>query len=153
MKSFKSPVFCQSHIDRMLRSEPEAFCAWNELMRRAKIAYLNCRRETSELYFMSAVEVALIRMNVKMNYMFADSHIAKPLEFLVETYLIENNFQKAVEVLSRVSMITSNTVESLKESLLSFFQSLYEKVEISEKQLMREKTPRGKNTPATIALH
>ncbi len=103
-------------------------------MKRAQIAYINCRVDAAELYFLSALEIAIIREQANNSVLFTSIQLTKPLEFIIEIYLVESAFDKAIELLSNVSELNLKFHSIPREKFLDLIQTLYEKVELAEKR-------------------
>ncbi len=133
-----SRYFCPVHIEKLTNSEQHAFSSWNELMQRAVVAHVHCRIESADIYFRSALEIALLRLRCSRKQLFSDIQLTKPLEFLIDALLAESNYSAAVRLLSRVSSSLSECVKSPTNTLLANLQHCYERVEKEEKNAMYE---------------
>ncbi len=136
--SMNSRYFCPAHIEKLTNSEQQAFSSWNELMQRAIVAHIHCRIESADIYFRSALEIALLRLRCHRRQLFSDIHLIKPLEFLIDVQLAENNYPAAVRLLSRVSSGVADGVKPPTNTLLADLQYYYERVEREEKIAMFE---------------
>ncbi len=107
-------------------------------MQRAIVAHVHCRIESADIYFRSALEIALLRLGSSRKQLFSDVHLTKPLEFLIDTQLAERNYPGAVGLLSRVSSSLSDGAKNPTNTLLADLQHFYERVEKEEKNEMYE---------------
>ncbi len=107
-------------------------------MQRAIVAHIHCRIESADIYFRSALEIALLRLRCYRRQLFSDIQLTKPLEFLIDAQLMENNYPAAVRLLSHVSACLAESVKSPTTALLADLQHCYERVEKEEKRSMYE---------------
>ncbi len=107
-------------------------------MQRAVVAHIHCRIESADIYFRSALEIALLRLRCSRKRLFSDIQLTKPLEFIIDAQLAESNYPAAVRLLSRVSSSVSESVKNPTNTLLENLQHCYERVEKEEKNAMYE---------------
>ncbi|WP_086929908.1 hypothetical protein [Agarilytica rhodophyticola] len=130
----KYKYFCQSHADRMIECEGIAMRAWTDTMRRGMKAYIECRSETAYVYLHSSMEIGLLRYKCKKNQFFNNTHIIKPLEFLIELLLVENNFNEAIVLLSKMSNAINDSSDRSIEEFDNVYERYYKRIETCEKQ-------------------
>ncbi len=132
----KSPYFCAYHAQRMKNHESEALRYWIDMMRRGTQAYVECRIDAANIYLGSALDIALIRKTCEKNEFFNDMHFCKPAEFLIKLMLIENRFNEAIVILSRLSSASQTQTNINERELTHFLEKHYENIEIAEKEYM-----------------
>lgn len=130
----KYKYFCQAHADRMHTSEGVAVRAWTDTIRRGMKAYVECRSDTAYIYLYSAMEIGLLRYKCEKNDFFNSTHLAKPLEFLIELLLVEANFNEAVVLLSKISVAINEASRTSSTEFDEVFEKHYQRIEICEKQ-------------------
>lgn len=150
----KYTYFCQHHVDRMARCEGLAINSWIDMMRRGAQSYAACRTEAARNFLGAALEIGLLRYTCESNENFNDMHIAKPLEFLMELMICENNFNESIVLLSTISTVIYQDADKAPESLIEFLASCYEKIESSEKKyfLETQSAPLEKNASLATSV-
>ncbi len=141
----KPKYFCPYHIERIHTCEQSALVSWNEMMRRGVQAYASCRADAARIYLDSAIDISLLRYRHK-NLYFSELHIAKPLDFLVELFLANENFTDAFEVLAKISSVIDDEPQP-STKLRKTLEKHYRQIEVNEKRFF------SKNTPPNRGLH
>lgn len=126
--------FCPQHAEQLRRSEQHALNAWIEVMRRGMQAYGACRMDAARIYLGSATEIALIRQRSAHNAFFGDTHLLKPLAFLIEVLILEERFEEAVALLSTVSAAMKYKAFHGTPAIADALAEHYERVELAEKR-------------------
>lgn len=134
----KTTYFCAYHADRIRTCEQSAMGSWNEMMRRGRLAYTECRTDDAHVYFGSATEIALLRYTGSSNRYFGDTHITKPIEFLVELLILENNFNQATALLSQILDIVSAETNTVNGKLRESLAQLSTYIKNAEKQHLKD---------------
>ena len=112
---------CPHYIAQFEGSEMEALSFWVETMRRGSKAYSECRMEAAVTYLTTALEVGLLRSHTPLNHYFSPLHTIKPVEFLLETYVAEDDRQGAVRLIQKVTSHLGPRVK-LEKQLAQLFE-------------------------------
>ena len=134
----KTKYFCPYHMAKIKKSEHNAINAWTELMRRGGQAYAECRTESASIYLGAAIEVALLRIESHPNGCFHIEHTLKPLDMLLELYLVESSFDHAIITLSKISEALSTQNIENKTDYLRQLEKYYERLEEAERLFITE---------------
>lgn len=131
--------FCTSHSEAIQTNEPEAWRCWAALMQRGIKAYTECRVDAAYIYLGAALDVALIRNDCGNNKSFCETHAIKPAEFILQLFLIDNDFNRARILLHRISVNCEKNGITQAGLYDTFFAKQYQAVEIAEKAFMEGK--------------
>lgn len=131
--------FCIYQKERLQASEVYAFGLWSEVMKRGTKAYLECRSEAVRIYMGAAVDICLLRLGCPKAKIFEASHLIKPIEFLIQVYILTDEFNLALDLLQRLneSIIQSNQTDSSEYgggAFKKFLQSQYRTIELAEQE-------------------
>ncbi len=151
----KHSHFCPQHRERLRHSETQALAAWNEVMRRGVQAYSACRVDAARIYLGSATEIALLRLSSLRNVCFEDTHLLKPLEFMVEVLALEERFDEAIALLSTISSSLVSQHSGPSPAVEEALAEHYQRIEQAEKRHFISDGPLQKLRPrqtATSAL-
>lgn len=88
---------CPLHTQIIKNSEVEALTTWKKLMQSAVVAFSQCRVEAAKTYFSASLEVTLMRLS-QTNVQISATHLLKPVHFLCEIYLSEDQSDSAEEL-------------------------------------------------------
>ena len=132
----KSQYFCAYHAKQVCGSETQAFSQWGEVMRRGVKAYVQCRIEAATLFLNAALDIAQLRSECSTNSVFSLMHLCKPVEFLIQLTIAENNFKKATGFLDRLAALDLQHLSDEGARLNTFLGEQYKLIEIAEKDSM-----------------
>ncbi len=134
----KTTYFCAFHAERMKAYEGEAIQHWTQMMRRGTQAYSECRIDAARIYLGSAMEIGLLRHSCPKSMFFDDMHLTQPLSFLIELLILDESFDEAIYVLSKISTAINERRADPRSELLEVLANHYSRVEISEKKHMTQ---------------
>lgn len=134
----KTTYFCAFHSERIKAYEGEAIQQWTEMMHLGTQAYAECRIDAARIYLGSAMEIGLLRHSCPKSLFFDDMHLSQPLQFLIELFIIDDNFDEAIYILSKVSTAINRGLSDPDAGLLELLAQHYTRVEISEKKYMTQ---------------
>lgn len=123
--------FCPAHAERIRHDEDNALSSWNELINRGMQSYMACRASAASMYFSAAQEIALLRLYHKKNTQFQASHLLRPLEFLFELMLVEEQYQEIRSMLvsvRRFLLLIQSPEQQKAQQWLSHFHKKHEQV-------------------------
>ncbi|MFL0810469.1 MAG: hypothetical protein K6L76_08650 [Agarilytica sp.] len=124
---------CRYHAQRIQNDETVAFRSWNEVTRRGKIAYTQCRLDAAKVYLLAAIEIYLLRVSVGKNALFSVAALSHPLSILIELFILENHFEEGVKLLSSIASASRKNAVHDQHQLFDVLGQHYEKLEIGEK--------------------
>ncbi len=134
----KTTYFCTFHAERMMAYEGEAIQYWTQMMRRGTQAYSECRIDAARIYLGSAMEIGLLRHSCVKSMFFDDMHLTQPLSFLIELLILDESFDEAIYILSKISTAINERRTVPDSGLLEVLANHYSRVEISEKKHMTQ---------------
>lgn len=94
---------CAFHVARFERCEIEAMSLWADCMKRGSKALDECRMDSVVIHLSMCLEIALLRVMSQENKIFNESHTIQPTNVLIDTYLIEQDYQGALALLEKIS--------------------------------------------------
>lgn len=129
----RSQYFCAYHSEKMKSCESEAIRQWSQLMQRGVKAYSECRIDAAQIYLGSAFDIAHLRSDCEKNGVFSEMHLLKPVEFLLQIYLMTDLFDEAYQVLHRISAVSDKNKDFFTHGAEVFLGDNYERLEVAEK--------------------
>ncbi len=96
---------CASHATQIQLNEFSALELWNRSMHQGISTYAHCRWDCASQYLSAAMEIAIIRLSSTKNVQFNSLHLLKPVEFLLEIFIYQDAYKRAVELLEATAKI------------------------------------------------
>ncbi len=137
-----SRFFCAYHMERMKQCESEAYRNWSHMMHRGVKAYVDCRVEAARIYLGSALDIAMLRDQCENNRAFTETQIIKPVEFLVELAIAQDQFDAGIQLLTAITKSNSSALLD-SGSFQDALAKLFTRIEAAEKTFFGEPSARA----------
>ena len=129
---------CASHALEVQIDEYVALELWNRSMHQGVSTYAHCRWDCASSYLSAAFEIASIRLTSSKNSYFNVVHVLKPLEFLLEIRIFEQEFSQAVALLAKATQLIARQNASNESVAGGALRALTQKLSSVIEQKMDE---------------